>query len=1019
MRNLKKVLALVLVFAMMLSTCVVASAASFPDVAASYQYAEAVDLLASLNILGGYEDGTFKPENNITRAEFAKVVYVIFNGMDDVNAQMYVSDSQFNDVAKNQWFNGHVNWASENSIVGGYGDGTFLPSNNVAVKEAIKMVVTAVTDKALTYPNGYIQEARALKLLDDVTIASIDAPATRGQVAQLAYNLLFTPSRLCLVDTGTMDFYGNEILTKKAPLEFVFGLTPVENVTLEATYENAFVGGDTNLEEGQVKITGAKAGKYDYAGDVNDLFGQTLKAYFNSNNELVALVSVSAVVEETTADKLAGRGTVDAPYGKITGEYITYTGTNGLTKGYGVKNVYTQSANGQYAAYNGATVTAQNGENYILLDSFYEAEYWNNGGKVTLIDNPVVTTANNTTTYTLDGVVDTVIIDFQGAAKVERYAASSKTIKLANPVGNLSFEKAIGHEAFADADYTDITENPTFASYTVKTGSAGTIYTLAPVTTAEGVLTSVDTNKNTVIVGGTTYAAFGKSSATLFDGETDGIGNTLKLFLDANGYVVGYVVTEAEAVYDLNLGKVVAAADEADAWGNNVKATLTVVTPDGTEKVLTIDTTVNSKVGDDVACVFDGRTAAAWVDTSDANEVYFDYTVDQDLTDGNDSNYTIVGEYIHYEVDDATNEVVRVVALGDLNDNQPTGTKKVWTATQYSDNLCYKTDLGFYTSSDTKGETVTGTLGYPADAFVGMFYEENEDGELETAYYTASNIPAFANKGDFTLIWADDDLVAMVVTDSPDAVADNKVLGIVTGFATVAGESEKNGKPTYRTEVTMLVNGESQKFYTEDVLADDLAVVEFDELDLTGLTTDQLAYLQLQSDGKIEVNAIAGENYINIEYVQYADLTFAIATAVRGSYVTATEVVEWTNPVIAGWTTDAEGKPVYNEQGFDGTIKLGDGILLDNATPRVCNETTYITISGTPADVEDTAVLFQKTTSAQLSAGGQILKSDAKNNSYNVFAFTTFGVGEAVDSDNDGALKTVFVFDTSLDAIAE
>lgn len=124
MRNLKKVLALVLVFALMLSTVVVASAASFPDVDATYQYSEAVDLLASLNILGGYEDGTFKPENNITRAEFSKVLYVVFNGMDDVSGSMFKGTSAFKDVARDAWFNGNVNWASENAIVGGYGDGT-------------------------------------------------------------------------------------------------------------------------------------------------------------------------------------------------------------------------------------------------------------------------------------------------------------------------------------------------------------------------------------------------------------------------------------------------------------------------------------------------------------------------------------------------------------------------------------------------------------------------------------------------------------------------------------------------------------------------------------------------------------------------------------------------------------------------------------------------------------------------------------------------------------------------------
>lgn len=1001
MRNLKKVLALVLVFAMMLSTCVVASAASFPDVAASYQYAEAVDLLASLNILGGYEDGTFKPENNITRAEFAKVVYVIFNGMEDVNAQMYVSDSQFNDVAKNQWFNGHVNWASENSIVGGYGDGTFLPSNNVAVKEAIKMVVTAVTDKALTYPNGYIQEARALKLLEDVTVGDTSAPATRGQVAQLAYNLLFTPSRLCLVDTGTMDFYGNEILAKKAPVEFVFDLDAYENVTLQATYENDFANTGVSLEEGQVVLAGSGLPKTtcDYAGDANDLFAQELKAYFNADNELVALVSVSDVVGETTANKLVGDGSTQYPYATKIGEYLTYNNS----KVYGLENVYVQNEQGAYAKLN-KDITVD-GVDYVLLDTICEDKYWNNTGKVTLIDTP---DANDV----LDGVVDTVVIDFQGSTTVTGYTASSKRIKLG--LGTVGFDKVVGHEAFAELDYTDLEKNPVYATYTVAKGTLGTVYTLAATTSVEGVLTAVDTAKDQMVVGGNVYSAFGKESDTLFDSYKTNIGDTVKLYQDANGYVVGLVITESETIYDLNLGKVIAATDSADAWGNNVKASITVVTPDGTEKVLTIDTTINTKVGDDVACVWDSVKAATWAPVSlDENEVYFDYTVDGDLTDGNDSNYTIVGNYVHYEVDDVTGEVVRVVALEDMiNDgtnvaNGPSNSTKVWTVESYSDNLCYNAENAFYTASDDKGEDVTGIIGAPAESFVGMYYEENEDGELETAYYTASNVPAFANKGDFLLIWADEDLVAMVVTASPEATADNKVLGIITGFATVAGESEKNGKPTYRTEITMLVNGETQKYYTEDFLAQDLPVTDFEENDLAGLTTEQLVYLQLQTDGKVEV---VNQN-ITVDYLEYDEVSFAVATAVRGNFVTAQAVSAWTNPVVEGWTTDADGKPVYNEEGFDGSIAFGA-----TSTLRVCNETTFVTISGTPADVEEGAVLFQKTTASQLAAGGEIVKSDVKNNSWNVFAYTTFATGEAQDSDNDGAIKTVFVFDVALDA---
>ena len=80
MKNLKKVLAVVLAFAMIIGTN--AFAASFSDLDKTASYAEAVSVLADLGILKGYDDGTVKPEGNITRAEFAAIVCRI-KGLED------------------------------------------------------------------------------------------------------------------------------------------------------------------------------------------------------------------------------------------------------------------------------------------------------------------------------------------------------------------------------------------------------------------------------------------------------------------------------------------------------------------------------------------------------------------------------------------------------------------------------------------------------------------------------------------------------------------------------------------------------------------------------------------------------------------------------------------------------------------------------------------------------------------------------------------------------------------------
>ena len=82
MKNFKKVLALALVF--MLSFSLFAGAVGFTDAADIHEnYQADVNMLVELGVLGGYPDGSFRPEDKITRAEFAKMAYVLKYGSDD------------------------------------------------------------------------------------------------------------------------------------------------------------------------------------------------------------------------------------------------------------------------------------------------------------------------------------------------------------------------------------------------------------------------------------------------------------------------------------------------------------------------------------------------------------------------------------------------------------------------------------------------------------------------------------------------------------------------------------------------------------------------------------------------------------------------------------------------------------------------------------------------------------------------------------------------------------------------
>ena len=101
MKNFKKVLALVLAVATLLSFATIASAktADFKD-AKDVKNTEAVDILSAIGVLNGYKDGEYKPNRVITRAEAAKIIAMFDNG--DTNIKELYAPVDFTDVASNR-----------------------------------------------------------------------------------------------------------------------------------------------------------------------------------------------------------------------------------------------------------------------------------------------------------------------------------------------------------------------------------------------------------------------------------------------------------------------------------------------------------------------------------------------------------------------------------------------------------------------------------------------------------------------------------------------------------------------------------------------------------------------------------------------------------------------------------------------------------------------------------------------------------------------------------------------------
>ncbi len=141
MKNLKKALSLLVVVATLCSFMTFgASATNFSD-ASSVKNTEAVNTMNSLNIINGFDDGTFQPTGLVTRAQMAKMICVALNGGTD--PLLGNSVSSFKDT-QGHWAAGYIEYCYNLGIIGGYGNGNFGPDDSVTGTQAAKMLLVAI-----------------------------------------------------------------------------------------------------------------------------------------------------------------------------------------------------------------------------------------------------------------------------------------------------------------------------------------------------------------------------------------------------------------------------------------------------------------------------------------------------------------------------------------------------------------------------------------------------------------------------------------------------------------------------------------------------------------------------------------------------------------------------------------------------------------------------------------------------------------------------------------------------------
>jgi hypothetical protein len=286
---MKKVLSLVLVIAMVLSSMSFAFAStSFEDVAGN-DYEDAINTLVALGVVTGYEDGTYRPEKVVTRAEMAKLM-VITLGYGDLVAG---SKSNFADT-QGHWADAYIALAAGKGIVLGDGNGNFRPDATVSYDEAITMLVRALgyTDasnelKGMSWPTNFKVKATELDITDDVAIKA--SGADRGGVAQLIFNSL--EAKLVTIDSDG-----------DANVKFDSDNDPILLVSKLATKVDPY------------SVTTDKVDKNNdnFAGELVDLapyMYQSVVAYVNDDDQVVYIQDTNSLVVEGVIDDVVESGT--------------------------------------------------------------------------------------------------------------------------------------------------------------------------------------------------------------------------------------------------------------------------------------------------------------------------------------------------------------------------------------------------------------------------------------------------------------------------------------------------------------------------------------------------------------------------------------------------------------------------------------------------------------------------------------------------------------------------------------
>ena len=238
---MKKFLSLVLALVMTMSLVTIsAGAADFTD-ESTIKYNEALDVISTLDIVGGYPDGSFQPQKTLTRAEAAKIICNMILGPTTA-AALSADTAPFSDVPATHWAAGYIAYCAQQGIINGYGNGVFGANDTLTGYQFMKMLLTSLGYDAqiegyvgVNYSVPVAKQALAIGLNDGNEDFNGNGDVTREEACLYAFNTL---------QADMVDYDARTSVTVGGA-EVVIAGSKAETVA-QGTYKNTM--GEVNLQ---------------------------------------------------------------------------------------------------------------------------------------------------------------------------------------------------------------------------------------------------------------------------------------------------------------------------------------------------------------------------------------------------------------------------------------------------------------------------------------------------------------------------------------------------------------------------------------------------------------------------------------------------------------------------------------------------------------------------------------------------------------------------------------------------